>query len=141
MLSSLLLDVYTSSLDSYLQILPVIIILLIIVYMAQPTQMHIKNRTLQISGFYGKNIDFGTIKNVQLSDSIPRILLRTNGLGLGPVKKGYFRLEGVGKCCLFLNGQHSPYLIIETIHNEIIIVNNKDEEYIRYVYSTIRKNL
>jgi len=127
--------------NAFWQVIPVIIILLLIIYIIQPTQVHIKKDTIQISGFYGRNIKFHEIKNIQLSHSIPPILLRTNGLSIGPVKKGGFQLKDIGKCSLFLNGDYAPYLFLETMSNEIIIINDKDEEHIRHIYSIINKNL
>ncbi len=132
------LGVYLST-ETLLGIILVLLILLFIIYVAQPTKLTINNGLLRISGFYGKTIDMKRIENVWLSDSIPTILLRTNGLGLGPLKKGYFRVKGLGKCTLYLNGIYNPYLFIKTIDGEIIIWNNKDGEYLYEVYTVISK--
>jgi len=133
--------VYTFSYNIFFQVLPLIIVILVIAYLAQPTHIDINDDSIRISGLYGKKYKFTQIKSVQLSDSISRILLRTNGLGLGPVKIGFFRLQDIGRCRLFLNGNYTPYLIIETWEMEIIILNNKNKEYIYHIYSTINKNI
>ena len=124
-----------------LSILPALIITFLIIYIAQPTQIQVKENTLHISGLYGKTIELNQIKQINLSDTIPTILIRNNGLGLGPVKKGYFLLKGMGRCTLYLNGNYSPFLLLQTYDDEIIILNNKDKDYILRTYSEIDKSL
>lgn len=126
--------------ETLLGIIVFVLILLFIFYVAQPNKIVVYDSLVCISGFYGKNVDMERIENVWLSDSIPTILIRTNGLGLGPLKKGYFRLKELGKCTLFLNGRYSPYLFIQTVDGEIITWNNKDREYLQDVYDLICKH-
>lgn len=129
--------IYTLPTQSFVSIAVAVLILLLILYMAQPTKVVITQNVLRISGFYGKAIEINRIEKVWISDTIPQIWIRTNGLGLGPVKKGYFRLKEIGKCTLFLNGNYRPYLYIRTIEGETIIWNNKNSEYLWEVYRTI----
>lgn len=126
---------------AFLQILPVLIIIFLIIYIAQPTQMQIKDNALHILGLYGKTIELNRIRQINLSDAIPEILFRNNGLGLGSIKKGYFELKDVGRCSLYLNGSYTPYLHLQTYDGEIIIFNNKDEESILHIYNEIRKRV
>lgn len=126
---------------AFLQIVPVLIIILLIIYIAQPTQIRIKDNALHISGLYGKTIELSRISRINLSDAIPEILFRNNGLGLGPIKKGYFVLKDAGRCTLYLNGSYVPYLHLQTYDGEIIILNNKDDESILHIYNEIRKRV
>jgi len=51
---------------------------------------------IPFTGMYGKEMKASEIKEVELTDTIPHILIRTNGFSLGPVHKGNFRLRNSG---------------------------------------------
>lgn len=122
-------------------VLPVALILLVIMYIALPNKTEIKDNQVCISSIYGHNIHFQDIKAVELAERLPKIVLKSGGLALGPVRKGVFILEDLGQCQLYLNGDYSPYLLLRTYKNEIIILNCSDSEYTRALYHTIRQHI
>ncbi len=87
----------------------------------QEPDIFVKGDEITISGQYG--LTAGVI-SAQLLDEIPRIKMKTNGLGFGNVRKGDFRLEGWGTCRLFLQSDEGPYIKLET--NKMVILLNLD---------------
>lgn len=139
MLTALLLWIFVGLFSANLQmILPIILIAALIIYLAIPTYYMVTKERLHISGIYGLTIDMRAITSVELIEELPSVSLRTNGIGLGPIKKGFFIVEGLGRCRVLFNGNYSPYLIIRTNNGETIIINHKNKEYILSLASTIR---
>ncbi len=105
---------------------------------AQPTQVAITESHITFTGKYGIELDRDQIREVELCDSIPRIKIRVNGIGLGNILKGEFNLEELGRCRLFLNLPHTPYLYIELENNKKIIFNSKEPGYTERLYNQIK---
>jgi hypothetical protein len=78
---------------------------------------------IRITGLYGGTIPTKDIKNVELIKDIPAIQLRTNGLALGVVRKGYFLMKDLGTVKLFLSSSSQPYVKLQTMSNQYIIFN------------------
>ena len=71
----------------------------------------ISDKSLEISGSYGEEINFDEIESISLIDQLPNITMRTNGFSLGEIKKGYYK-SNEGKVKLVLNSNKKPYLKI-----------------------------
>ncbi|KEO72304.1 DUF3784 domain-containing protein [Anditalea andensis] len=98
-----------------------------------PSSVHFHQDSIKFTGMYGTEIDYAKIENVKLTGKRPGIRGRTNGLSLGPIRKGFFTVDGFGKSRLLVHSKQGPYLIISTIDEEIIIINymqQKDTESI-----------
>jgi len=109
-----------------------------LIYGLIPSKVHINDDSVQFSGMYGTIINFAEIENVQLTGKRPAIRGRTNGLSLGSVKKGFFRVDGYGKSRLFIHSHQGPYLIISNINEEVTIINFKDRAETELVYQRIK---
>jgi hypothetical protein len=105
---------------------------------AQPTKATVGGDTVKFSGNYGVTVPLSDIARCELWVDIPRIEARTNGLGLGNILKGHFRLDGLGKCRLFIRHGDRPYLYIETAAGEKIIFNSQDPGITRQLYEVLR---
>jgi hypothetical protein len=90
---------------------------------------------------YGKEMKVSEIEKVELTDTIPAILMRTNGFSLGPVHKGNFRLEDFGKCCLYINSDKGQYLIVTDITGFKTILRYKNDRESRSIYEQISELL
>jgi hypothetical protein len=106
---------------------------------AQPTKAVVENDAVRFSGNYGVTVPFADIAVCELWDDIPRIEARTNGLGLGNILKGHFRLEGLGKCRLFIERSDKPYLYIETTGGEKIIFNSREPETTQSLFDALQR--
>jgi hypothetical protein len=103
-----------------------------------PSKVHINDDSVQFSGMYGTIINIAEIENVQLTGKRPGIRGRTNGLSLGSVKKGFFRVDGYGKSRLLIHSHQGPYLIISNVYEEVTIINFKDRAETEGVYQRIK---
>lgn len=124
-------------------ILLILFIIAMLIHGSRPSKAIITDDFIRFTGQYGVEIAASEIESVELVDVIPLIQQRTNGLGLGSVQKGTFKLEDWGKCRLLLHSKNPPFLIITKISGEKLIVNYKDEttteELYRGVSSTLKK--
>lgn len=102
-----------------------------------PSKTVISNNNIRFSGMHGIEIKTTSIENVELSEKIPTIKLRTNGFSFGHIHKGIFNLDEFGKCRLLLHSDKSPYLIISKNDGNKIIVNFKDKTETRDIYKQI----
>lgn len=95
---------------------------------SRPTEIVISKKSVFVKGAYGLELPIKDIQEVKLIEKIPAITLRTNGFGLGSIKKGHFNLEEYGNCRLFLHSDSSPYLIIIEKNEEKIIINHENKK-------------
>ncbi|MEG1796942.1 MAG: DUF3784 domain-containing protein [Clostridium sp.] len=78
------------------------------------TNVEFTKDSLRIIGTYGRTIPKENINEIKLVDNIPEIKMRTNGIGLGKIQKGNFKLDGINKGVLFLENDNGPYIQIST---------------------------
>ena len=97
-----------------------------------------KNDTIQFSGMYGFEINKTEIENIELTDKIPTINIRTNGFSFGTIKKGYFNLDKFGKSRLLIHSDMPPYLILSKNNGDKIIINFKDKIETENIYNKIK---
>ena len=105
------------------------------------TKTQINGDIVRFTGMYGKEMKVSEIEKVELTDTIPAILMRTNGFSLGPVHKGNFRLEDFGKCCLYINSDKGQYLIVTDITGFKTILRYKNDRESRRIYEQISELL
>lgn len=98
----------------------------LITYGFIPSKTIYGNDTIRFSGMYGFEISISEIDNVELSDTLPTIKIRTNGFSFGSVKKGFFNLDKFGKSRLLIHSDTAPYLILSKNNGDKIIINFKD---------------
>ena len=115
-----------------------IFVVALFIYGYLPSKTIVQNDTLQFTGMYGFEMRSSDISNVELTDKIPAINIRTNGFSSGASKKGSFKLDKFGKCKLFLNADKGPFLIITNRLGEKIIINDKDTKVTKSNYNNIQ---
>lgn len=118
-----------------------VLIIWSMIYGYLPTQTTITDREVLLSGRYGVTIPLDQIGSVQLTDHIPTIRIRTNGMSLGGVSKGMFRLDDFGKCRLFLRNYRGPFMIITERSGLRTIINNADTADTRRDYLQLCKSI
>jgi hypothetical protein len=96
---------------------------------------------VEISGLYGETIPTDSIRDVSLAENVPAISYRANGLGLGKIKKGYFKTKEGHFVKLFLQESEGPS--IKIIHNDgqSYYINFKDSDKTNHYYRIIRDAL
>ncbi len=96
----------------------------VVTWNALPTQFNLEASQLKITGAYGFNINYSEIDDIRLQTELPPVGMKTNGLGMGPILKGHFMVEGMGSARLFLRSAHGPVLIITLKdHSNPVLIN------------------
>ena len=98
----------------------------LITYGFIPSKTIYGDDTIRFSGMYGFEISISDIENIELSDKLPTIKIRTNGFSFGNVKKGFFNLDKYGKSRLLIHSDLAPYLILSKNNGDKIIINFQD---------------
>lgn len=127
-----------SSLTNVLRIGVLVFVSVMIGYGLIPTGYEINNDRVKFTGKYGTEIKVSDIVSVTLIDKMPVIKARTNGLGLGSIRKGFFSIEDLGRCRLFLHAGQGPFVKISTKDQGTIFVNFKDKTETELVYTKIK---
>lgn len=127
-----------SKLKGVFMIVVLVFVLVMIGNALIPTGYEINNDRVKFTGDYGTEIKISDIASISLIDKMPPIKARTNGLGLGQVKKGFFNVEGLGKTHLLIHSVKGPFLKITTFDNEAIIINFSKKEKTELVYIALQ---
>jgi len=118
--------------------LVILFVIGIITYGFIPSKTIFNNDTIRFSGMYGFEINITEIKNVELTDKIPTINMRTNGFSFGTIKKGYFNLDKFGKSRLLVQSDIPLFLIISNSNGKKTIINYKDIKETEQIYEKIK---
>ncbi len=110
----------------------------LITYGYIPSKAKITNDRITFTGMYGFTMHVSEIENIELSDTIPTIKIRTNGFSSGVVHKGFFNLDTFGKTRLLIHSDNTPFLIISKSTTEKIIINYKDKAKTEQVFEEIK---
>lgn len=90
----------------------------------------ITDTSVKVSGMFGKTFPLEDVVSIREVQEMPRVTLRTNGLGLGSIQRGQFRLEGAKKAYLYLSKREGPYIEMVT-KDYPVYINFKDSETYR----------
>lgn len=101
------------------------------------SEVEILKDSLKITGTYGKTIAKENIIEIKLIDNLPEIKMRTNGIGLGKIQKGNYKLEGINKGVLFLEDNNGPFIQITT-KPYTIFINYKDDSKTTDLYNKLK---
>lgn len=108
-----------------------------IIRTGQPATITVENETLNIEGTYGVKIPLKEITKAEITESIPKAIIRTNGLSFLKYHKGHFKMEQYGRSLLYLHSGKPPYLVLSTQKNGTIIINRSTREEIEALYEGI----
>lgn len=100
------------------------------------SDVEVSNDSIRITGTYGRTITKESITEIKLIDNIPEIKMKTNGIGLGKIQKGNYKLEGINKGVLFLENNDGPFIQITT-KSYTVFINYKDDAKTLNIYKKI----
>jgi len=111
----------------------------IITWSALPTHFNLEAMQLKITGAYGLSINYSDIEDIHLQTEMPAVGMKTNGLGMGPILKGHFQVEGMGSALLFMRSAHGPVIII-TLNNQSnpLLINFSDPAETTRLYQQLK---
>lgn len=108
---------------------------------SQTAEITLAEGKISIDGSYGVSKPVQDIKNISLTDSLPEISFRSNGLAIGSIRKGHFRLKNGETCTLFIVSGNSPYIRITPLTGETIYINLDTPEDTREKYKELNEAL
>ena len=76
-----------------------------------------------------------------LADTLPFVEERTDGLGTGTIRKGYFRLRGIGTAKLMLTSDKGPYIYMRKRSGQYVVLNFGEAERTVRSYERISEML
>jgi hypothetical protein len=100
----------------------------------------ISDGMIEIKGQYGTSYEISEINEIRLVDSMPKIGMKVNGAGLGEIKKGNFKVDGLGKCKLYIQKvNQGPYIYIDAKGKQDAFLNFTDPTKTQAVYDQLVK--
>ena len=90
------------------------------IYEFIPSKIIFEEEKIEFTGSYGFELNISEIESFEMVEQIPAIKRRTNGVSMERINKGIFELKSGGKCRLWLNSYHPPYLTVIKNNGEIM---------------------
>jgi len=109
-------------------------------YSSIPAEYFIDNGTLKITGMYGQEIQINKITSIDIKNSMPKVITKTNGSALGDMYKGYFDLEGMGNSKLFIDISKKPFIYLN-YNSKLIILNCEESQKTTELYKKLESEL
>lgn len=103
---------------------------------AQTTRVSFLVEGLQIHGMYGEVIEWDSLDEVRLIESLPSIERRTNGSAIGSSLKGHFRTTEYGAVKLFVDTKIPPFVFLR-MDERIVIFNMGEARETQEIYGKI----
>lgn len=97
-------------------------------------------QSFEITGVYGDQWSYQDIKKVELLDEMPEVTFKQDGFGMSTVAKGRFKVKDYGSSLLFIRGDASPCIYIET-GNRKIFINAKTSKQTLEWYEELKTNM
>ena len=103
-------------------------------YGTATSEVVFKENKFEITNMYGVIKQYSDINNIELLDTMPDIIIKTNGFNLGYIIKGEFKLQKYAYSTLFLERQTPPVIMLELKDGKHIFINYSSVEKTREVY-------
>lgn len=109
---------------------------------SRPPQYTFTGNAMQISGAYGINVSYSAIDTVRLEPKLPTIGYKNNGLDMGPILKGHFQVDKLGRSLLFLRSADGPVIIVTfKDKREPLLINMAEPDQTRQLYRELKDRL
>ena len=94
---------------------------------------------------YPLSIPNDTIVSISLVDSLPKLIRRTNGTGIGLILKGYFTvknssLEYSENATLYIRNRNASAIEIRTV-NGVVYINQKNDELTQSLFNEMKNTV
>lgn len=95
-----------------------------------------------ISGPKSETIYFKDIDSIEIVDNIPKTTMKVNGVGIGEVQAGTYKLESGEKVTLHIQSKNPRCILIKMNNGrQDVYINFKDDSITDRVYKDIKNNL
>lgn len=89
-----------------------------------------------LKGLYGKKIPYSLITSAELYEAdLPAMMVKVNGIGLGFIEMGRYRLKDIGVARLYILKRQKPYLLLRTEDESILVGlgSQKNRDLLEYI--------
>jgi hypothetical protein len=117
-----------------ISVITVLVVVIFMSYGVNPSRVKYDNGNLTFSGMFGLSRPIREISYIRISDTIPNVSLRLNGLSVGGINKGLFKLEDGSTCHLFLSSSKAPYIVFTDYSGREIYFNQSSGEKTMLIY-------
>ena len=107
--------------------------------LSRPNRIEVTGDSLIIDGSYRHTVRLDEIESCELLQQMPKIRIKTNGISLGNIQIGHFRVKGVGKCRLYLDLRYPPFVHVTTASGEHIFFNTENPAATRELYDALSR--
>lgn len=98
--------------------------------------------TISISGPYSDNINFNEIQSVEIVDGIPKTSIKLNGVGIGDVQAGTYKLESGEKVRLHIQSKNPKCIFIKMNNGKMdVYINFDDDTKTEEIYNSIKTGI
>ena len=101
------------------------------------TKLRIGDGTICCTCMFGVDKPLNNFSTVRLSDSLPNVTLRLNGISVGGINKGLFKLENGTSCNMYLSSSKPPYIVFVEKSGREIFYNSKDSIHTPDIYNNL----
>jgi uncharacterized membrane protein len=109
--------------------------------MTRGRDVQVTENSIKISGVWGLTIEEQEIDHLEISTSMPKVLMKTNGADIENKLFGKHKLEGYDNAVLFIEDKTKPFIAIYTKNQGLILINYKDESRTDTLLEEINKNI
>jgi hypothetical protein len=120
-----------------ISLLTVCLVAIIMLNGLRPTNVKYENGNISFTGMYGITKPINEITSISMADTLPEIALRINGLSVGGINKGRFKLRDGSSCNLFLSSSKPPYIVFTDFSGKNIYFNRTTQEKTMLVYKQL----
>lgn len=101
-----------------------------------PAEYTMQNGILKISGMYGQEVPISKISSLELKNTLPEVITRTNGSALDTMLKGHFRIKDIGEAKLFVDVSKPPFIFLKS-NSKVIIINCEESNKTKELYERL----
>ena len=87
----------------------------------------VHSQSIEFTGSYGEMLNKSEIKSVELVHELPKIVLKTNGFGLGSIRKGYFKTYKGDVIKLIINEDKASYILFTKTNGKQLYFSSKEK--------------
>ena len=132
----------TKKWKTFVAVLVVVIVGLFIYLGYKEPVVEINSNALKLKGVYGVNLMFSEIAEADTIswNEVPEIAIRSNGISLGEVQRGYFKTTDNEKVHLSIHSGVNPVIRIVEQDGSVYYINRKNAEETRQIFNKLNIN-
>lgn len=100
---------------------------------------NINNGELKISTIFGETVPLSDVQSVELKDSLPGSIIKTNGLWWRSIQKGEFEADGE-KMNIYVDASKPPFIYINATDG-LIIINDQTISLTQALYYKLQSDI